>query len=183
MGEGSGGYVKRQFRVGSLTLAGGDEGGLCAEGEGWWELSGSERGMDLKWDRGSGGRVWNGLETWWQGAAGLLRSLWIAGAVSMADGRCAGCSALQVLMQCAAMALAPHCDISLGILSCEEHRPYPRSSLPLQSSMSMRAMEHSSGRMGRWSRVNQPPELSSSFCRCSSPLSYCAVKPTMRPFG
>lgn len=181
-------------------------------------------------------------------------------------------------MQCAAMALAPHYDISLGILSCEKHRlwpasasaflsvvtvvrlavkggwclcvsfcvdasealgdiglsaggtpgawwlvgqgmmnegwrsgegdagavwggcsgpvspfsnplsccrptSYPRSSFPLQSSMSMRAMEHSSGRMGRWSRVNQPPELSSSFCRCSSPLSYCAVKPTMRPFG
>ena len=66
--------------------------------------------VDLKWDRGSGGRAWNGLEAWWQGAAGLLRSLWIAGAASMADGRCAGCSALQVLMQHAAMADAVRCD-------------------------------------------------------------------------
>ena len=31
IGEGSGGYVKRQFRVGSLTLVGGDEGGFCVE--------------------------------------------------------------------------------------------------------------------------------------------------------
>ena len=57
IGEGIGGYVKRQFRVGSLTLVGGDEGGFCVEVREWWGLSGSGRGMDLKWDRWSGGRV------------------------------------------------------------------------------------------------------------------------------
>ena len=115
MGEGSGGYVKRKFRVGSLTLAGGDEGGLCAEGEGWWELSGSERGLGLKWDRGSGGRVWKWFGSLVAGGGRLV--------VQSQEGGCGEYGIWPVgYVQCAASADAACCDGRCSALRWHLHR-------------------------------------------------------------
>ena len=120
--EGGGGYVKRQFRVGSLTLAGGDEGGLCAEGEGWWGLSGSERGVDLKRERG-------GLEMGWVERRKSLKwfgSLVAGGGRLVAqslDSRCGEYGRRPVCrVQCAASADAACCDGRCSALRWHLHR-------------------------------------------------------------